>query len=194
MNNKLFSAACYVLMIFTVLNFAACRKVTDLVEAKYLQGQSISSNYILSNHNPTGVDYILTGDFNVLSSGRLIIESGTTIQFMPNVSINVDAGRLEIRGTSSNVVTLQPMSDTPLASWKGIIISSFDFNEIAYANIKGAKTVQGNAAIYLKSGSSATIKNSIIEDTGCGIYEEQGALGTVLNNTYISVGNGYCEQ
>ena len=186
--------AFFLLCLLCINSFSACSKVTDMMGSKYIGCKDISGVYIMSNHNPNGVDYIVTCNLNVMSNGHLIIERGTTIQFAPNAGINVTAGRIEIKGENGHLVTLERMSDTPLASWKGIMINSFDFNEIEYAHIKGGKTSQGNAGVYFTANSNGAVKNSIIEDTGCGIFEEFLSLATVRNNTYMNVGNGHCEE
>lgn len=194
MNNKLFYIGYLLTTSFILFSLSACAKLGDFVGAKYINCETITGAYVMTNHNPNGVDYIVTCNIDVARGGKLIIEKGTTVQFMPSAGINVSLGTIEIRGQASGIVTLEPMANTPLASWKGITLGSNQFNEIFYANIKGAKTQTANSAVHIQKMALGKVQNCIIEDTGCGVYKSFPASATVRNNSYINVGQGFCEE
>jgi hypothetical protein len=149
---------CYYILIALSLG---CYKKNEDIEA--IPIEKIVFKTTLKDHTP-GVDYIINKTIEVLKD--LIIEEGVEIMVSNGSELLVlEGGSLHCNGTASKPIVFRNQDES--GSWKGIIISSKEENQLDYTHIKGAGSLGlDHAALEVNANGNITLSNCRIEYNG----------------------------
>lgn len=188
-------------ILFNVIDIGAYE---DLI--RHVCG-NINTNRTWTDHNPHGIDYVITCDATVVSGVTLTIDAGTTIAFHNNSKMDI-FGAINATGTQNSLITFTATSGN---NWAGIrFFNNTSSSTLSYCDISNiSKPSTGycsyndpdySGAIYLKNCSTyVTISNSKIHDNdvcdcGGGIYMESSSPtinnNEIYNNTANRAGGG----
>ncbi len=141
--------------------------------------------------------YEVSGPLMINSGGKLILVEGTQLEFASGQAITVCGGELDVRGADGNSVVLFA-PEIPVTLWGGIVVGGVvggvgcdpSSATIEFVTIKdasdGIQATGSNTTLILRESHVTKIGSS-----GTGILIDDGATGTIENNTLdFSDGNG----
>ena len=190
--------------MISILSFAACSK-NENTDNNPGNGKTpinlectYDSRLSLTNHNSNGVDYIIDCNF-YMSSGELVIDPGTTIQFNDGASIEIGGTAIiRAQGTAENPIRFTNRGISS-PSWAGLFISTSGVGSfLDHCIIERAGAVQ-SFGLLNPTQALITIENSDIKITNCQIVDfgesgimflDKGVSSTFSNNSFRN-GNGY---
>ncbi len=156
----------------------------------------IQKDMLLTDHNPNGIDYIVSCDVEV-KKAILTVGPGVTIQFKENTSLKIhEDAAIAVNGTASKQVIMK--GERSGACWRGLLIKSKDSrNNIHHLTISNTgyddffhDVFAGfvyDAKIAIGVEGSASITNTIVEDCGgIGIIYGSNASITGFSSNTIS--------
>jgi fibronectin-binding autotransporter adhesin len=173
-------------------NNRICHNTIDIgaYEDPYIYKSSNICTQTWNNHNPNGIDYIITDDITISPGCTLTIDPGTTIAFYgskrmtiapPAISPPTPAGTIYAVGNSTNYITFT--ATDPNSGWYGIkITTNTNTNLFGYCIFeKVIKTTGGgydfetNGPVYLSYSNNTyfdhcIFQNNIAYHTGGGLW------------------------
>ena len=189
------------LSLFSILSFYSCEKDGTSGGNKnepLLLTCNPTGNLVLTDRNPSGVDYIVDCGF-IMTSGELSIMPGTTVQFNDGAFMQF-IGNATIRaiGTAENPIRLTNRG-TSIPSWAGIYIGTTGIgSEISHCIIEKAGESRSfgtlnpvKAAITVEESNVSISNNQIVDFGESGIILMTDAKVNTFRNNTIRNGRGY---
>jgi Right handed beta helix region len=145
------------------------------------------------NHNPDGIDYIVTGDITI-QNASLTIEPGVEIVFENNTDLEIRNSTLKSIGAPASHIIFRGNSRTA-GFWRGITIYGKNDNQMAYCDISDAGKYDtggfssfGGGAVIVGNGlgdATLSLENCRIENISTyGLYiNDASKLSTFVSNT-----------
>ncbi len=183
-----FKSYTFASIAFIVLLVSSCTSFNPVDPNRPIELDcSYATNTTLTNHNPDGVDYIVSCQLEI-EDGTFTIESGTIIEFEEGTGIEIlQNGIIKAEGISGDPVIFRGLS-AGVPSWRGIFVNAsqglnvFNHVEISEAGdgLSYAQFENVTAAITLAGRLSMT--NSIIRQSGgVGLFSTEA-----INNASIT--------
>lgn len=167
------------LSLFFVLSFfVSCQEeeVPAQTQDKNVLPCLISSDLVLSNHNPDGIDYYVECITEV-NAGALRIEPGVEIAFRSGSGLRItNSGSIIAVGLDTLPILMHGIGSAP--SWVGLSIESNNANnELAWCSIKHAgQGLQFNTQVagYLYDAAAAVAVYGKLKMTHCAVSNSGG--------------------
>jgi parallel beta-helix repeat protein len=198
-------------------NNRICHNTIDIgaYEDPYIYKSGNICTQTWTDHNPNGIDYVITDNINISSSCTLTIEPGTTIAYYSSKNMNVD-GSITAVGNSTSYITFT--ATDPNSGWGGIrFINNSSTSILYYCVITEVNKPTGvncnctddatsypqySGAVYIENSSDIEISNSKIYNNyvcaqGGGIYVGISSNpgihdNEIYDNTANYSGGGIC--
>ncbi|TNE79888.1 MAG: hypothetical protein EP332_09020 [Bacteroidetes bacterium] len=160
----------------------------------------ITSDLVLTNRNPDGIDYYVECVAEV-SAGTLRIEPGVEIAFKPGSGLRItNNGSIQAIGLDTMPIKFNGTGNAP--SWLGISIESHSANQMTWCEIKHAgQGMQFNTQVagYIYDAASAlsiygTLKMSyctVSESGGNGISFTSESSSSLFKHNSFTHNDGY---
>ncbi|MCB0211591.1 MAG: hypothetical protein KDJ52_19800, partial [Anaerolineae bacterium] len=152
----------------------------------------------------TGIVHIISNDFTVASSGKLVINPGIVVKLALQKSILVD-GELEVNGTENDSVYFTSIRDDTIpadngdtngdggstapapGNWKSIHFHNGSDGSIEHAEIRYGGYGSNTGAVQIAS-VSPSISNSILRNNQIALYSSgSGAAPEVSNSDFFTI-------
>lgn len=189
-----FTSIFAIVVVFTLLFLPACGLISDPDDPNNNNNRPITlecrydQSITLSDHNSTGVDYIVPCQVEIYG-GTFTIEPGTIIEFEEGTGFTVGIdGIIKIKGSASDRVILRG-DDPGRPSWRGLnITTNQGLNSIEYTDIIDAGDGQpygvfgeSTAAVSLQ-GRLSLKECNLTNSGGAGLYTYGTIDDTSIDN------------